>query len=275
MLFYAFATWGNAGFLREQVCKYMCPYARFQGAMFDRDTLIITYDTDRGDPRGRRGKRDDPRALQLGDCIDCGLCVQVCPTGIDIRDGQQYECIGCAACIDACDQVMDKMGYAKGLVRYDTMNGLANGYDRSTLLRRMIRPRALVYLAIVTAVSVALLGHLALRVPLKVDVIRDRGAMYREVKNGAIENVYRLQIINSAERKRQFLLAVDGLPGAKIDSDPTVSIGAADHRMVPVRVRVPADSGQPGSNSIRFSITATDDPSVSVTESASFLRPRR
>lgn len=274
MLFYAFATWGNAGFLREQVCKYMCPYARFQGAMFDRDTLIITYDTDRGDPRGRRGKRDDPKALQLGDCIDCGLCVQVCPTGIDIRNGQQYECIGCAACIDACDQVMDKMGYAKGLVRYDTMNGMAQGYDRSTLMRRIIRPRALVYLAIMTVVSVALLGHLAMRVPLKVDVIRDRGAMYREVKNGAIENVYRLQIINSAETDRQYQLSVKGLPGIAIDSKTKVAIDAAGNRMVPVRVRVPAGIGEPGSNSIQFSVVASDDPAVAVTESASFLLPR-
>lgn len=274
MLFYSFATWGNAGFMREQVCKYMCPYARFQGAMFDRDTLIITYDEKRGDPRGKRAKKANLAELNLGDCIDCGLCVQVCPTGIDIRDGQQYECIGCAACIDACDQVMTKMNYAKGLVRYDTLNGLEKGYDRATLWRRMVRPRALVYLTIVTLVTVALLGHLATRVPLKVDVIRDRGAMFREVQNGAIENVYRLQIINPTESPRQYRLSVQGLPGINIDSDTEVTIEAASNRMVPVRVRVPAEIGEPGSNSIQFVITAVDDASIQVTESASFLLPR-
>jgi len=120
ILFYGFATYGNAGFLREQVCLYMCPYARFQGAMFDRDTLIITYDQARGEPRGGRPRGIDPRSKGLGDCIDCTLCVQVCPTGIDIRDGLQYACIACGSCVDACDSVMDKMGYPRGLVRYTT-----------------------------------------------------------------------------------------------------------------------------------------------------------
>jgi cytochrome c oxidase accessory protein FixG len=131
VLFYGFATYGNAGFMREQVCKYMCPYARFQSAMFDKDTLIISYDTERGEPRGSRSKKADYKSQGLGDCVDCGLCVQVCPTGIDIRKGLQYECIGCAACVDVCDDVMDKMGYPRGLVRYDTQNGLAQHLDRA------------------------------------------------------------------------------------------------------------------------------------------------
>jgi cytochrome c oxidase accessory protein FixG len=113
-IFYGFATYGNAGFMREQVCKHMCPYARFQSAMFDRDTLIVTYDEDRGEPRGARSRKADPTKLNLGACVDCTLCVQVCPTGIDIRNGLQYECIGCGACADVCDTVMDKMGYARG-----------------------------------------------------------------------------------------------------------------------------------------------------------------
>ncbi|UCH15990.1 MAG: cytochrome c oxidase accessory protein CcoG, partial [Burkholderiales bacterium] len=143
ILFYGFATYGNAGYLREQVCKYMCPYARFQSAMFDKDTMIISYDPERGEPRGTRGRSTDLTAANLGHCIDCGLCVQVCPTGIDIRNGLQYECIGCAACIDVCNGVMDKMKYPRGLVRYATQNGMANHWTRAQMFRHVVRPRVL------------------------------------------------------------------------------------------------------------------------------------
>ena len=152
ILFYGLATYGNAGFLREQVCKYMCPYARFQGVMFDKDTLIISYDRARGEPQGSRSRKADLAKLGLGDCIDCTLCVQVCPTGIDIRQGLQYECIGCAACIDVCDSVMDKMNYPRGLIRYDTQNGLAQHLSRSQRLARIFRPRVLVYGAILAVI---------------------------------------------------------------------------------------------------------------------------
>ena len=160
ILFYAFATYGNAGFMREQVCKYMCPYARFQSAMFDHDTLIVTYDNERGEPRGARSKKTDIKAANLGACVDCTLCVQVCPTGIDIRNGLQYECIGCGACADVCDTVMDKMGYARGLVRYTTQNAMANKWTTGQMLRRVARPRVLMYtsflLALIIAVGVSL-----------------------------------------------------------------------------------------------------------------------
>ena len=129
--FYGFATYGNAGFMREQVCKHMCPYARFQSAMFDKDTLIVTYDAERGEPRGARSRKADPAALNLGACVDCSLCVQVCPTGIDIRKGLQYECIGCGVCIDVCDTVMDKLGYARGLIKYSTDNAMAQHWSQS------------------------------------------------------------------------------------------------------------------------------------------------
>src|SRR5262252_8204301 len=152
ILFYGFATYGNAGWMREQVCKYMCPYARFQSAMFDSDTLVITYDPARGEPRGGRSRAADPKAKGLGDCVDCGICVQVCPTGIDIRKGLQYECIGCAACIDGCNQVMNKMGYAPGLIRYSTENAMARGLDRRATWRRTLRPRTLIYAAILLAI---------------------------------------------------------------------------------------------------------------------------
>jgi cytochrome c oxidase accessory protein FixG len=145
VFFYGFATYGNAGFMREQVCKYMCPYARFQSAMFDKDTLIVSYDVARGEPRGPRSRSADYKAKGLGTCVDCTLCVQVCPTGIDIRNGLQYECIGCGACADVCDTVMDKMGYPRGLVRYTTQNGVARGWTRPQILRHVLRPRVLLY----------------------------------------------------------------------------------------------------------------------------------
>ena len=274
VFFYGFATYGNAGFMREQVCKYMCPYARFQSAMFDKDTMIVTYDRDRGEPRGSRSKKADPKALGLGSCVDCGLCVEVCPTGIDIRKGLQYECIGCTSCIDACDQVMDKMGYQRGLIRFDTENGMANNWTRSQLYRRVFRPRVLVYTGILVAITVALFTHLALRVPLKVDVIRDRGTLGREVEDGQIENVYRLQFISSAETPRRYRITVEGIDTIVVASEPEVDIEPAGNRMVPVRVRVQPGNGAPGSNVVRFRVEDTADPSVTVAEKSTFYIPR-
>ena len=271
ILFYGFATYGNAGFLREQVCKYMCPYARFQGVMFDRDTWVITYDPGRGEPRGARSRKSG--ADGKGDCVDCSLCVQVCPTGIDIRDGQQYECIGCAACIDACDQVMEKVGSPKGLIRYDTLNGMENGWSRKQLWARVFRPRVLLYSVILLSVTGLLIGSVVTRVPLKVDVMRDRGALSREVKNGVIENVYRIMIINSAEQTRQFNLSVEGLSTVRIDSDQQVEVSAASNRLVAVRVRAEPDSGEAGSNRIDFVVRAADDDTVVQRAKASFFLP--
>ena len=166
LLFYALATYGNAGWLREQVCKSMCPYARFQNVMFDRDTLVIAYDAARGEPRGGRAKAVDARANGLGDCVDCGICVQVCPTGIDIRKGLQYECIGCAACIDGCNQVMDSMGYRRGLIRYTTENALAAGDGATAICKRVPRPRTALYgAALLTIIAIAITS-LAMRNPL-------------------------------------------------------------------------------------------------------------
>jgi len=274
VVFYGFATYGNAGFMREQVCKYMCPYARFQSSMFDRDTMIITYDRERGEPRGARSKKIDPKTKGLGDCVSCNLCVEVCPTGIDIRNGLQYECIGCAACVDACDQVMDRMGYARGLIRYDTENGLANHWSRRQLFRHVLRPRVLVYGGILLAVTVALFTHMALRVPLKVDVIRDRGTLGREVEDGMIENVYRLQVINSAESPRRYRLAVGGLDTAFVASETEVDVEAAGTRMVPVRVRIKPGVAKPGTSPLLFEVVDVQDATVSVREKSTFFVPR-
>ncbi|MBI3230540.1 MAG: cytochrome c oxidase accessory protein CcoG [Burkholderiales bacterium] len=277
VLFYAFATYGNAGWMREQVCKYMCPYARFQSAMFDKDTLTITYDSARGEPRGARNKKADPAQLGLGSCVDCSICVQVCPTGIDIRKGLQYECIACAACVDACDQVMDKMGYEKGLIRYTSERVLAKGLsaveEKKVLWQRVLRPRTMIYCGILLAIILASAFSLTVRSPLKVDVLRDRG-LPRVTETGAVDNVYRLQIMNTEEKPHHFEIAVEGISGVTIVSDPKFEIPSATTKAIPVRVRVPFDHAQRGSNRISFTVRDVDNPNLSVTEKAVFLVPR-
>jgi cytochrome c oxidase accessory protein FixG len=277
VLFYGFATYGNAGWMREQVCKYMCPYARFQSAMFDRDTLIVTYDEARGEGRGSRPRSDTPAQYHskgLGDCIDCTLCVQVCPTGIDIRKGLQYECISCSACIDVCDSVMDKMHYPRGLIRNSTQNGITLELSRAAMFRRILRPRVLVYATVLALVSSALLWSLWTRASFKVDVVRDRGAVARVVGQGLIENVYRLQIMNATELSQQYQLGVAGLKGARIVTDPVVVVDAAGSRWVPVRVQVPPDAASPGSHPITFVIANQGLPLNEVIEKSVFLVPR-
>ncbi|QGZ40343.1 cytochrome c oxidase accessory protein FixG [Pseudoduganella flava] len=266
VLFYAFATYGNAGWLREQVCKYMCPYARFQSSMFDRDTLIITYDAKRGEPRSKKGTG--------GSCIDCTMCVQVCPTGIDIRKGLQYECIGCAACVDACNIVMDKINEPRGLIRYSTDHAMERGMNSAEIRKRALRPRVLAYIGALVAVIVAVSMTLATRTPLKVDVIRDRGSMGREVDGGAIENVYRLQVMNTSERGHRFRIVAQGLPGLKLATEDTVELAPTETRAVPVRVQAPHGAGSAGSNHIVFTLTAVDDKEITVSEKAVFIVPR-
>ena len=215
-LFYAGFCYMQAGFLREQVCKYMCPYARFQGVMFDPDTLIISYDPERGEPRGPRRKNAAVDAQKLGDCIDCHICVQVCPTGIDIRQGLQLECIACAACIDACDEVMDKVNLPRGLIRYSTENALARHYSARDILAHLMRPRTLIYSAILLIIVAATAWSLATRIPLRVDVIRDRAMLYREADNEQIENVFSLHVMNTHERPRRYRIEVNGIEGVTI-----------------------------------------------------------
>ena len=271
IFFYGGFTFLMAGFMREQVCKYMCPYARFQSVMFDPDTLIITYDPERGEPRGARKKGAD--TSRLGDCVDCGQCVVVCPTGIDIRNGLQYECIGCAACIDVCDQIMDKVGLPRGLVRYSTESAMARHLTRKEILGHIVRPRILVYtaiLAVITALSAWFLTH---RIPLKVDIIRDRSVLAREADDGRIENVYMLQIMNTEERDHRYRISVDGLPGAEIAGEAEVDATAAGLTSFNTIVRVPPDAGKSGSNTIHFDIVAVENPDIKVREKASFLLP--
>ncbi|MDD5336720.1 MAG: cytochrome c oxidase accessory protein CcoG [Rhodoferax sp.] len=271
--FYGFATYGNAGFMREQVCKHMCPYARFQSAMFDKDTLIVTYDAERGEPRGARSRKVDAQALNLGACVDCSLCIQVCPTGIDIRKGLQYECIGCGACVDVCDTVMDKMGYARGLVKYSTDNAMKQHWTQAQTLRHVLRPRVLIYTTILSSIVIAMFVSLSVRTPFRVDVVRDRGVMARIVERGNIENVYRLQIMNATESTQRYRISASGLTGLMVTSEDVVQVESTQSRWVAVRVQVPYEAAVPGSHTIRFEIEALGGLGQ-LTEKSVFLVPR-
>jgi len=278
IVFYGFATWGNAGFMREQVCKYMCPYARFQSAMFDSDTLVITYDAKRGDPRGARARKVDPRASGLGDCVDCNICVQVCPTGIDIRDGLQYECIGCAACIDACNGVMDKMGYPKGLIRYSTENAIRNDWSWRQIVARIRRPRVFVYVGVMVAIATAMTTALVLRVPVKMDIMRDRASLSREIEGGRLENVYRIQIMNTSEVARVATLSARAADGAPLEVQvdaPTLDLAPLATKLYTARVRE-EPSALHGPQQIEFDLEAREPGArapLVIREKSRFLFP--
>lgn len=272
--FYGFATYGNAGYMREQVCKYMCPYARFQSAMFDKDTMIVSYDAERGEARGPRKKDVDYKAQGLGDCIDCKLCVQVCPVGIDIRKGLQYECIGCGLCIDACNSVMNKMEYPRGLIRLTTQNAVAKAWKQVQVIRRIFRPRVLIYSAVLVALSAAMIASLVLREPLKVDVIRDRAALSRIVAGGKLENVYRLQIMNATESEQRYRISAVGLENLEVASEQEVSVGPAETRGIAVRLQIPYGSATPGSHPVHFNVDAVTAGAGRISEKTVFLVPR-
>ena len=273
IVLYSGFTYMFAGHLREQVCKYMCPYARFQGVMFDPDTLVITYDPERGEPRGARRKGLDYKASGLGECIDCDLCVAVCPTGIDIRKGLQYECIGCAACIDVCDQVMDKMSYPRGLIRYTTENALAKHWGMKEILGHIVRPRIMVYIAILTAISLAWVWGLATKPQLRVDVIRDRMTLVREADDGMIENVFMLQVMNVSEANQRYAVSVSGLNKIQLIGDPVVDVESASNKKLTYQVHVPPESAGTGSHTIYFDVKSVSDDKVNVHEKAIFLMP--
>ena len=269
VIFYGFATYGNAGFMREQVCKYMCPYARFQSAMFDKDTLVVSYIPVRGEPRGSRKRSDDPVEKGLGDCIDCTLCVQVCPTGIDIRDGLQYECIACSACIDACDDVMDKMGYEKGLIKYTTEHAMKGGETH------ILRPRIIIYAVILMAIFVAFAWSFSQRISLGLDVIRDRNTLYRETGEGLIENVYILKVLNMDASGHEYDLRVSGIPGLSLHKDMAViRVDPGGVLELPVRLRADEADLDARSSNVVFELVATDDDALVAREDARFLGPQ-
>jgi cytochrome c oxidase accessory protein FixG len=268
IIFFTAATYINAGWMREQVCLYMCPYARFQAVMFDRDTLIVSYDARRGEPRGARRKDDELRAGNLGDCIDCRICVQVCPTGIDIRDGLQYQCINCALCIDGCDAVMDKMGYARGLISYTTENALEGKPYR------WLRPRLLGYAAALSIMAAVFSYTVLTRVPLHVDVLRERSLLYRQTGDGLIENTYLLRVINKDEAAHQYRVTVAGLPGARITGPTTVAVASGDIQELALRLGIDPALLRKTHSNIEFSIEALDDRRLRTTTESRFIGPR-
>jgi len=268
VLFYGFATYFNAGWMREQVCIYMCPYARFQSAMFDKDTLVISYDVARGEPRGARKKGSDPEQQGLGSCIDCSLCVQVCPTGIDIREGLQYQCIGCAACVDVCNEVMDKMGYARGLVRYTTEN-VIEGKPLN-----VFRPRILIYAALLVLITTGLFYAISQRIPLELDIIRDRNSLYRTTEDGQVENIYTLKLVNMDERPHTYRLWISGLPEAELlTRQHEVAVDAGAVLELPVRVRIDPYELKKISQEIQFHLQALDQSDLTITQSGRFVGP--
>jgi cytochrome c oxidase accessory protein FixG len=271
ILFYSFATWGNAGFMREQVCIYMCPYARFQSAMFDKDTLIISYDEERGEPRGPRKRGTDIKAKGLGDCIECTLCVQVCPTGIDIRDGLQYQCIGCSACVDVCDEVMDKMGYPRGLVRYTTENAMAGK------AAKILRPRVLLYGTLLLVLMAGFVYGVSARSPVGIDVIRDRNVLYRELPDGQVENVYTLKLTNRHTDARHFEISISGLEGAQLAWQEGAYIEVPAGRVIefPISVRMDPYRLTGASSEVIFQAQVVDRPELRNERSSRFVGPRR
>jgi cytochrome c oxidase accessory protein FixG len=259
MLFYGGFTYLFAVHLREQVCKYMCPYARFQSVMFDRDTLVIAYDEARGEPRGGRKKGLVPKEIGMGDCINCGICVQVCPVGIDIRDGLQYECIGCAACVDACDEVMDKMGYPRGLVSYTTENVQEGKCSKNQIKGRILRPRVVMYSLVLLCVIVAAAISFSLRLPYKVDIIRDRASLVQETDDGLLQNNYSMKFMNVSNQTQHFRLQVAGLPSLKLQlDDKIITVPSGSTKTEAVRVTADPQDAPEGSHPIHFVITLNE-----------------
>jgi cytochrome c oxidase accessory protein FixG len=263
--FYSIATYGNAGFLREQVCKHMCPYARFQSAMFDNHTLIVAYDSARGEPRGGRSKGQDYQAQGLGSCIDCNICVQVCPVGIDIRQGLQYECISCGLCIDACDEVMDKMQYPRGLIRFSA----GGNTSEPALLRHMLRPRVLIYSALFALIFGWMAYSMLHKPAFKVDIMRDRNIMYRETDRG-VENLYQLHLLNATEKPQHYRIRASGMADISIKSEQSLTVGATEEALVPLSLAVP-HSDKTGSQRISIEVTAQPDGETVRTDTTFYL----
>lgn len=266
--FFTLATYTNAGWMREQVCIYMCPYGRFQSVMMDKDTLIISYDSKRGDPRGSRRKDADYKSNGLGDCIDCDLCVQVCPTGIDIRNGLQFECIQCAACIDACDSIMDQMGYARGLVRYTTENMLKKGSKF-----KFLRLRLIAYAAVIGLMLSVFIYALAERMPLEVETIRDRGQLYRENSEGLIENVYLLKVLNKSQNAEHYTVSIESNPHISFSKPIAMDLDAGELLSIPVTLIADPGLLEKSKYTVIFRVRASHNPDIVKTSESRFMAP--
>jgi cytochrome c oxidase accessory protein FixG len=266
-VFFTCATYINAGWLREQVCLHMCPYARFQSVMFDQDTLIVSYDGGRGEARGSRKRGSDYRAANLGDCINCELCVQVCPTGIDIRDGLQYECIGCALCIDACNSIMDKMEYPRGLIRYTSEHQLEGGTTH------WVRPRLIAYLGVLALMVAVFSYNILNRIPLELTVIRDRTELFITTDSGQIENIYTLRLVNMDRDMHEFEVAISGIEGASIIGDIRHTLNGGEVRTLTLRIRIDPSVLDKPSTRLDFTVIAGDKPSLRAVSESRFMKP--
>jgi cytochrome c oxidase accessory protein FixG len=268
-VFFTCATYINAGWMREQVCMYMCPYARFQSVMFDQDTLIVSYDAGRGEKRGSRKRGVDYQTQDLGDCVDCELCVQVCPTGIDIREGLQFECIGCALCIDACDSIMDKMEYSRGLIRYTSEHELEGG------VTRWFRPRIIGYTLVLLFMVAFFSYNIFSRIPLELTVIRDRTELFNTTDSGDIENIYTLQLVNMDRDSHEFEVSIKGIEGAEIIGESRHTVPGGEVRSLTLRVRIDPSQLDKPSTQLNFTVTAIDLPSLQAVSESRFMRPMK
>lgn len=266
-LFFAGMTYINAGWMREVMCLHMCPYSRFQSSMFDKDTFTVTYDAARGEKRGPRPRKANPKELEMGDCVDCNLCVQVCPTGIDIRNGLQYECINCGACIDACDNTMEKMNYEKGLISYTTEHKLEGKPTH------IFRSKLYGYLIVLTIMCGAFIWQVSSRVPLELNIERDRNALYRENNEGLIENTYTLQILNKSQKDSEYKIDIQGLEDYQFIGERQVKVVAGEAFKEPISVAVdPYDLATPVTT-ITITVT-TLDGEYQVYEETRFFKGR-
>jgi cytochrome c oxidase accessory protein FixG len=274
-------TYVLAGWAREQVCTYMCPWPRFQAAMFDENTLTVTYQGWRGEPRGshKAGQSWEGR----GNCVDCNQCVAVCPTGIDIRDGQQLECIGCGLCIDACNSVMDKVHLPRGLIKFDTIAGLASSASGGKPAYRLLRPRVVLYAALLAILGLVMLVAFFTRSTIELGVQRDRAPLFVTLSDGAIRNGYTLKILNKAHVERSFHLDIVGLPQATTNIVGS-SDGAADVNGMTVRpdsiatyrVYVTVPKSGPGAESTKVTFRLKDHATAEeVSHGSVFLSPHR
>ena len=271
VLFIAACTYLNAGWVREKICTHMCPYARFQSVMFDKDTLIVAYDSARGESRGARKKDEDYKAQGLGDCIDCYMCVQVCPTGIDIRKGLQMECIGCAACVDVCDSIMDKMGYAQGLIRYTSERELAGEQ------RIIWRPSLIAYVIAALVIIATLTINLQEREHMSMSVYRDR-SLYHSNAVGEIVNVYRLKITNKTQATHNYQVMLDTTDILYMPKQYQVELAAGERLDLPVVIAMKRDAtstNTAGFINFNFNMINLDQPDERILQAATFIHPHK
>ncbi|WP_163936427.1 cytochrome c oxidase accessory protein CcoG [Paraferrimonas sp. SM1919] len=265
VIFFTFATYGNAGWMREIMCTHMCPYARFQSAMFDENTFIVGYDATRGEKRGPRSRKVDPKEKGLGDCIDCDLCVQVCPTGIDIRNGMQYECINCGNCIDACNNTMERMGYQQNLISYTTENKLAGKHQHT------VRPKLVGY-GVVLAIFTGLFTYALINIdPVRIDIIRDRNALYRMTHDGLVENTYTIKVLNKTEATQTYQISTEGVDVMRWTGPNQVTLKSGEILNVPISIATDQYELDKSIVNISFSVQSLENKEITATQESRFF----